>query len=360
MDEKFRSDPLSAGREVVQSLERVSPEQCRTLSIVRRFGWNAMSFQVFTPGLSYWFADGDACVAYLDTGSAWVVAGAPLAAETDMMRVANQFCVAAKENSRRAVFVATERRFLELVGNFKAIAIGEMPVWDPADWSDTVAKTRRLREQLSRARNKGVRVRRVEPCEVIGPDPRLRGQIEKLISTWEAKRPLPPLGFVVQVTPLTLIVDRRTFVAEVDGNVVGFASVVPVFARNGWTVQDLVRAPNAPNGTVELLVDAAMRDAAKLGSHYVTLGLSPLSGDVGLLLSIVRTCASSLFDFAALRAFKAKFRPREWVPIYVAYPPANNLLLATYDCLVAMVPANPWRYGARALLRARMEVLRRV
>ena len=339
----------------MQSLERVSAEQQRTLTILRRFGWNATSFQVFAPGLSYWFGDGDTCVAYVDTGRAWVVAGAPLASEVDMRRVTNQFCLLAKGNSRRAVFVATERRFLGLVGNFNAIALGEMPVWDPMDWSDTVAKARRLRQQLSRARNKGVHVRRVELNEVNDEGSRLSRQIEVLIATWQAKKPLPPFGFVVQVTPFTLVTARRTFVAELGGKVVGFASVVPVFARNGWAIQDLVRAPNAPNGTVELLVDAAMRDAAELGSHYVTLGLSPLSGDVGLLLSIVRTCASSLFDFAALRAFKAKFRPREWVPIYVAYPRENNPLLASYDSLVAMLHSKPWRYGAKALSRRRRD-----
>ena len=60
----------------------------------------------------------------------------------------------------------------------------------------------------------------------------------------------------------------------------GFAGVVPVYARRGRFIEDLLRAPEAPNGTSELLVDAAMREAASDGVRYVTLGLAPLAGEV--------------------------------------------------------------------------------
>ena len=53
-------------------------DRARALALVERHGWNATAFQTVEPGYSYFFHDDDACVAYVDTGSAWVAAGAPL------------------------------------------------------------------------------------------------------------------------------------------------------------------------------------------------------------------------------------------------------------------------------------------
>ena len=53
-------------------------DRARVLELLRKHGWNATSFQILEPGFSYFFAD-DAVVGYVDTGSAWVAAGAPIA-----------------------------------------------------------------------------------------------------------------------------------------------------------------------------------------------------------------------------------------------------------------------------------------
>ena len=55
-------------------------QRARALQLLKRYGWNATSFQVLEPGVCYWFDPArEACVAYVDTGRAWVVAGAPIA-----------------------------------------------------------------------------------------------------------------------------------------------------------------------------------------------------------------------------------------------------------------------------------------
>jgi hypothetical protein len=139
---------------------------------------------------------------------------------------------------------------------------------------------------------------------------------------------------------------------------VGFAGVVPVFARNGWFIEDLIRAPGAPNGTVEALVSAAMQDAAALGSDYVTLGLAPLAGEVPKMLRVASKLTSALYDFAGVQAFKAKFRPREWVPIYLTYPPAQSAERSVLDALAAFSRRGLLRYGIEALLRGPSIVVR--
>ena len=57
----------------------VDDPRVRALALLKRHGYNATSFQTLERGFRYWFDGDEACVAYADTGSAWVVAGAPIA-----------------------------------------------------------------------------------------------------------------------------------------------------------------------------------------------------------------------------------------------------------------------------------------
>src|SRR5689334_123426 len=88
-------------------------ERQKVLALLRELGWNATSFQILEPGFRYWFAAEHACVAYVDTGRAWVAAGAPLAEFARLSAVADDFERAAREAGRRAVLFATEARFIE-------------------------------------------------------------------------------------------------------------------------------------------------------------------------------------------------------------------------------------------------------
>src|SRR5690606_17355375 len=110
-------------------------------------------------------------------------------------------------------------------------------------------------------------------------EPAMRAAIARLVDRWLATRGLPPMEFLVRVELFEFLEHRSCFVAEIDERLVAFAGVVPVPARNGWFVEDLVRDPRAPNGTPELLVDAVMRWAAERGSGFLTLGLAPLAGN---------------------------------------------------------------------------------
>ncbi len=328
--------------------------RARVLALLRRHGWNATSFQVLEEGFSYWFGAPDACVAYVDTGGAWVAAGAPIAAESQIGDTARAFVAAAARAGRKACFFATERRFVDVCG-FEHLLIGQQPVWDPREWGATLRDSRGLREQLRRARAKGVRVSSASPAELGRVDAPLRVSLERLIARWQRSKALPPMGFLVGVEPFEFAAERRLFVARIgEGEretIIGLSAVVPVYARHGWFVEDLIRAPDAPNGTTELLVDAAMRDAAQLGSGYLTLGLAPLSGEVSSWLGLARKYGAPLYDFGGLRAFKAKFRPREWAPIHLSHPRTQSALGALTQSLRAFSRRGLLRYGLEAAWR---------
>lgn len=329
----------------------------RVLEIVRKHGWNATAFQTLEAGYSYFF-HGDACVAYVETRWARVVAGAPIAAPADLGVITDAFVLDTAAVGKRCCFVATEDRFVEATSDtLRSLRIGEQPVWDPRTWSELLKQRKSLREQLRRARAKGVHVRELARSELeAGP---VHGAISQIAERWLASRAMAPMDFLLRVDPFTFPSDRRCFVAELDGVVVGFAAVIPVPARAGWFIEDLVRAPNAPNGTTESLVDAVMRWAGRSGCGWLTLGLAPLAGNVGRVLRLARTGTAFLYDFEGLRAFKAKLGPSTWAPIYLSYPRTQSAVASIADVLIAFAGVGrPLRFLLRSALRGPTAVIR--
>lgn len=325
------------------------------LALLEHYGWNATSFQILESGFSYWFDD-DACVGYVDTGSAWVAAGPPIAAPARLAEVSARFAAAAAAAGRRACLFGTEDRFRELC-RWPSLRIGEQPTWSPTRWEQILRERKSLREQLRRARAKGVAVRMLSADE-LAPEHATRRALEELIGRWTRARPMPPMGFLVQVEPFAFAAHRRGFVAEVGGRVVGFLGVVPIYARRGWFFEDFLRDPSAPNGTVEALVDAGMRAAAAEDIALVTLGLAPLAGEVGPVLRSARRLGRPLYDFEGLRSFKAKLEPDAWSPIYLSVPPGKSAAFAVRDTLSAFARGGLLRFGVQTLLRGPAIVIR--
>ncbi len=337
---------------MTQPAELPSSERLRVHALLKLHGWNASSFQTLASDFSYWF-DGPAgheyaCVGYLDTGRAWVAAGAPIADPDRIAAVALRFVEAARAAHRRASFFGTEGRFTAAVP-FGALHIGEQPVWNPQLWDAALRSSADLREQIRRARAKGVLVRELLPAE-LGPDGSLtRGQLEALMQRWLEAHPLPPMRFLVQLDPFTFLDDKRCWLAEREGQSVGLLVAVPVYQRQGWLFENLLRDARTPNGTTELLIASAMRAVGEQGCTYVTLGLVPLSGAVGALLRAARFLGRGLYDFEGLRRFKTKLKPTAWSPIFLSVPAPQPRALAILDVLSAFAGGSLGLFGLEAL-----------
>ena len=326
------------------------------LDLVRRHGWNATAFQTLEQGYHYFFAD-DGCIAYVDSGRAWVVAGAPIAPPAQVAGILRSFLALARRTGRRVCLFAAEQRLLDSAGNeLRSLRIGEQPVWDPQKWGEILKRRRSLREQLRRARAKGVAVREVTAAEL--ETGLTREGIVRVAERWQNARSMAPMDFLVRLELFSFTEDRRCFVAELAGKVVGVAGVVPVSARPGWFIEDLVRDPSAPNGTAELLIDGVMRWAGGQGCRWLTLGLAPLAGDVSPLLRAARGSGRLLYDFKGLRSYKAKLEPEQWVPIFLAYPPTQSGWRAVLDALWAFTRTGFWSFGWRTLTRGPIVVVR--
>ena len=295
-------------------------------ALLRRYGWNATAYQLVNPGIDLWRDPaGEAAVGYVTASGVRVVAGAPVCAEDRLEAV-----VAAWESEAERVgegvcyFGAAGRLHALLVDSpdHSCVVLGAQPVWEPARWVETIDSRASLRAQLARARNKGVTVSEW-PVERATENPLL----QRVITEWLQTRGLPPLHFLVEPQTLGRLTDKRVFVAERDGVPVGFVTCAPIPARNGWLTEQFVRGRNAPNGTVELMLDVAVRALASEGATYLTMGLVPLSENTWIpsdynplwlrfSLSWVRAHGRRFYNFAGLDAFKSKFRPHSWEPIF--------------------------------------------
>jgi phosphatidylglycerol lysyltransferase len=324
----------------------------RVLALLKRHGREATSFQVLEPGLRYWFDGQDACVAYCELRGAWVTAGEPLCEPARLREVSWRFVDAARQADRRVRFFHVGEGFCR-EARLRHTHIGEMPVWNPQQWRPMLGAAKSLREQLRRARAKGVCVRCVPGAEMGDAQSQVRERCEALVEKWLAARGMHELKFMVLVHPFSFAEERRYVVAEREGQIIGFGAAVPVYQRQGWFLEDLIRDPSAPNGTAELLVDALMEQLAGEGCRYATLGLAPLAGDVSPLLALTRRYTRRIYNFPGVRAFKEKLRPQEWTPVYLAFPPGELGLLAMRDVLSAFAASSLIGFALDSLVHQR-------
>ena len=326
------------------------------------YGWNATAYQIINPGIAHWFSErGDAVVGYVRSGHVLVVAGAPVCSLDRIESVAMELEEHARRTGDRVCYFGAGERLESIyrrAGGHSIVGLGAQPSWDPEAWPAIVTRKASLRAQLNRARNKGVSVS-LWPAQRASHASELR----ECLDEWLATRRLPTLHFLVEPETLDRLSDRRVFVAERRGRPVGFLVASPVPARNGWLIEQIIRGRGAPNGTAELLIDAAMRTLAEAGARYVTLGLAPLSGHssydrlpnplwLRAALRWIRAHGRRFYNFEGLDAFKSKFEPQEWEEITAIsygkrFPPAS-----LYAIVAAFGARSPLAFVARAMVKA--------
>jgi phosphatidylglycerol lysyltransferase len=334
----------------------------RARELVLKYGWNATAYQIVNPGISHWFSkNDDAMIGYVRKCGVRVVAGAPVCAEEQLTDVVDEWEQDTQSAGDKTCYFGAAGRIKTLLAplpEYSTVSLGAQPVWDPANWESIIRNRASLRAQLSRARNKNVTVSEWPPQRAT-QHPELR----RVLDEWLQTRGLPTLHFLVEPETLALMEDRRTFVAEQNGKVVGFTVLCPITNRQGWLTEQFPRGKNAPNGTVELLMDAAISTVASEGARYVTMGLVPLSeygrepGEenppwLKVLLAWVRAHGRRFYNFGGLENFKAKFAPDYWEAIYAISNERHFSIHSLYAISAAFTDQSPLLAVTHGLLKA--------
>jgi len=225
-------------------------------------GCNATAYQILNPGISHWFsARGGAVVGYVTRGSWLLTAGEPVCAPGEFADRSRSVCyVCAAEPMRELPAKSPEH---------SAITMGAQPVWNPVEWRRIVRSRCSLRAQLSRSLNKGVRIESLAPGEDgDGADKR---EIRRILLEW-LQSFLSRKCFPASST----IVSCWSHAARHESSRFWWHS--PVTGRNGFLIEALAGSPRSPNGTSELLIDAAMNRFAEAGCTWATMDLGRACG----------------------------------------------------------------------------------
>jgi phosphatidylglycerol lysyltransferase len=340
----------------------------RARELIFAHGWNATAYQILNPGIAHWFsAADDAVVGYVTEAGVRVVAGGPVCAPERLLAVIGEFDADARAHSERVCYFGAGERLEKVLAasrEWSMASLGAQPSWDPGRWPDVISRKASLRAQLNRARNKGVAVQEWDSARA-----QSSAELERCLAEWLARRPLPPMHFLVEPQTLHQLADRRVFVAERGGHVVAFLVASPVPARAGWLVEQIIRGHGAVNGTAELLVDATMRALAASGARYVTLGLSPLSrfsrfdparmpSWLRLTLRLVRAHGRRFYNFHGLDNFKAKFEPESWEGIVAIAHAPRFPLRALWAIAAAFAQGSPLWLVTRAVGKGARQEMR--
>jgi phosphatidylglycerol lysyltransferase len=338
-------------------------------------GWNATAYQIVNPGIQHWFAEhGDAVIGYVSASRTRVVAGAPVCAIERLRDVTREFERDAFANHQGVVYFGAEKRLEDRFrdsSNHSMALLGAQPAWNPSSWLAIAESHSSLRAQFNRAINKGVFVEEWTPRQAA-----TSRNLGHVLERWLSGRSLPPLHFLVEPSTLERLDDRRVFVARrrqtagtITNPIVAFAVLSPVPARSGWLVEQFPRIPDAPNGTIELLMREAVRTVAREAAKYLTLGLAPLAQrDViehameprwlRVILGIMRDHGRRFYNFEGLERFKSKFGPDRWEPVYAIQNRSRFSPRALYAIAGAFASGSPIRLGGAVLRRAIVQEIR--
>jgi phosphatidylglycerol lysyltransferase len=344
----------------------IAENTARARKLVLEHGWNSTSYQILNPGIEHWFTDSaPAVVGYVRRHRYLLAAGAPVCPPDALPWVLREFEEFARSQSCKVCYVCAGDRLRALLADsprHATITVGAQPVWNAPDWPQILTRRASLRAQLHRAANKNVRIVEL-PAGEAARDPR----IQQVLHQWIEHRGLPPLHFLTEPEVLRGVVDDRlVLAAQRGGNTVAYLVASPVTARNGYLIEELARSPEAPNGTIELLIDAAMRHFIQRGNEYVTMGLVALTHNVfrsnpvwiRTLMYVARAHANRFYNFRGLEQFRAKMHPAYWEKIFCITNEPRFSVPALYAMGAAFSGISPLRAVSLGVVKGVSEEVR--
>ncbi|TCL09353.1 phosphatidylglycerol lysyltransferase [Shimia isoporae] len=210
----------------------------------------------------------------------------------------------------------------------------EAIVWT-ADNSTDGPAYRQLRRKLRQAQKANVTVNTPKGALPLA-------EMALVSAKWEDRHGVPR-GVTMGRFEEGYIHRQRVLLAYENERLLGFVSFHATSKE--WCL-DLMRVlPDAPDGTMHLLVQTAIEAAAKAGVARVSLAAAPaLPHGESRLERFLRQQFYKHGGGPGLRQFKACFAP-DWQPLFIAAPSVPQLTLATMDVIRSVnlrsAPATP-------------------
>lgn len=335
------------------------------LQLQSAYGYNAHSLVSIMPGGMTWTMPGiDGAIIYGEFGRVWLGAGDPLARPEDIKALVKGFMTAATRARRIAAFVpATERCAREAVQlGMSAIKIGSAPYFDLEVWQPRGNSAKKMRAGVNQALRSGIRIE-----AVVSISETLKKETAELCLQWlKTRRAATTFGWLLALDPFLRADRKKLFAARDAGNrLVGLLAASPIPSRDGWYLEDVVRAHDAPKGTADLLVFETLQRLKAEGATMATLGTAPLANEglddisthdhpvIERALRLASKRLGAFYNFEGLRRFKSKFVASRWESEYALVQ--HGVLVPSrvaHALLRAIVPGGLKQLLARRALRS--------
>lgn len=348
-------------------------ERAQAGEVVRHHGWLAVHHFARTPDKRYfWTESGRALIAYRLAHGVALALGDPIGPADELPGLLRDFIAYCRRQDWSVAFyqASADLRRAGRAEGLGSVRVGQEAMLDVAAFTLQGKAAAPVRHAVARAQRAGLTVR----CwQGESPPEAVLAGMRRVSAAWlGAQQVRTQMGFSMGRFPEDWSPDLLTVVAlDSSDDVAGFLTWTPLYAGNGWACDNMRRSPNAPPGTMELLVAEAMSWAQARGVARMSLGLAPLAnyacdcrvpadGAAGASpapLALAERGATYLHQqglllghYRSLAFFKAKFQPA-WEARYLLVGDLDRLpriMLALAAALGAMPRVRRGGGGARS------------
>jgi lysylphosphatidylglycerol synthetase-like protein (DUF2156 family) len=253
----------------------LKPDESWILQYLRSYGHNSFSGCLLYEGINYYRLQRcEGFVGYVKSDRIFVSFGEPVCAPENYRLAAEEFINHAQTVRASVVFALVGGGFVKATEgiSWSKAVVGDDMIFDLPRYKPSGDHAKKVRSARNQAVKRGARV--LEYRRSSGRDSALEAQIEGVCQRW--LKSLPKYQLRLLSLDLFKMADlKRYFYVEFSGKLVAVLTCLPIFARNGFLFEDLIRDPDAPNGATELLILEAIRILRDEGVQIATMGLSP-------------------------------------------------------------------------------------
>ena len=303
------------------------------LQFIKKYGTNHYSTLLLYKNMAAFpLTSVEGFIGYRNGRAMHLVVGEPICAPENYQVAMQEFITYCQVERKPFVQICCGESYKEAVKDLdlSSFCIGEDFIFDTSTYSPKGRRAKIVRWASKRAIRSGVSVKEYNPRNQL--DPALEAAFEAVAQRWMKNN----TRFTPHLTDLNIFENRaykRYFYAKLGGAPVAMIICLPIFGQQGYLLEDVIRDPAAPYGSIELITLTILDVLKNNGWKMATFGISPsldaneLTGTSRIFVKTGMWFADRLFGLHQLYHSRKKFHATYSKPSYaLKYPQGFNAI----------------------------------